>query len=89
MVANDHRDGATFDPRDMVGTIYKEGYYTLLHRKYESSGPCGLENTVFVLISAHAPISAHPGLSENQVHKRTLLDKRIGIYYQFYTFKAY
>ena len=29
------------DPRGTVGRIYKEDYYTLLHTKYESSGPCG------------------------------------------------
>ena len=32
-----------FDPRSMVGRIYKEDHYTLLHTKYESSGPCGFE----------------------------------------------
>ena len=30
------------DPRGTVGRIYKEDHYTLLHTKYESSGPCGL-----------------------------------------------
>ena len=40
MGANDPRGGAIFDPRGMVGRIYKEDY-TLLHTKYESSGPCG------------------------------------------------
>ena len=29
--------------RDTVGRIYKEDHYTLLHTKYESSGPCGFE----------------------------------------------
>ena len=29
------------DPSGTVGRIYKEDHYTLLHRKYESSGPCG------------------------------------------------
>ena len=40
--ANDLRGRAIFDPRGMVGRIYKEDHYTLLHTKYESSGPCGL-----------------------------------------------
>ena len=40
---------------------------------------------VFVLISAHAPLSAHPGRFPKHVHKRTLLDKCIGILNQFYT----
>ena len=31
-----------FDPRGMVGRIYKEDHYTLLHTEYESSGPYGL-----------------------------------------------
>ena len=30
-----------------VGRIYKEEYYTLLHTKYESSGPCGIGEEVF------------------------------------------
>ena len=29
------------NPRGTVGRIYKEDHYTLLHTKYESSGPCG------------------------------------------------
>ena len=41
MGVNDPRGGAIFDPRTMVGRIYKEDHYTLLHTKYESSGPCG------------------------------------------------
>ena len=28
-------------PRGMACRIYKEDHYTLLHTKYESSGPCG------------------------------------------------
>ena len=47
MEANDPRGGAIFDPRCMVGRIYKEDYYTLLHTKYESSGPCGFEEEDF------------------------------------------
>ena len=35
-----------------VGRIYKEEYYTLLHTKYESSGPCGFgEEDVFPIVS--------------------------------------
>ena len=29
------------DPRGMVGRIYIEDHFTLLHTKDESSGPCG------------------------------------------------
>ena len=35
---------------DLMGTIdsiYKEEYYTLICTKYESYGPCGLENFFF------------------------------------------
>ena len=39
--ANDPQGGTIFDPRGMVGRIYKEDHYTLLHTKYENSGPCG------------------------------------------------
>ena len=31
---------ARMNPRGRVGRIYKEGRYTLLLTKYESSGPC-------------------------------------------------
>ena len=42
MGANDPpQGGAIFDPRGTVGRIYKKDHYTLLHTKYESSGPCG------------------------------------------------
>ena len=41
------------DPRVMVGRIHKEGHYTLLHTKYESSGPCGFrEEDFFVFLIA-------------------------------------
>ena len=36
------------DPRGMVGRIYKEDHYTLLHTKYESSGPCGFREEDFL-----------------------------------------
>ena len=35
----DPRGGARMDPRGTLGRIYKEDHYTLLHTKYESSGP--------------------------------------------------
>ena len=38
-----------FDPRGMVGRIYKEDHYTLLHTKYESSGPCGFGEEDFFM----------------------------------------
>ena len=37
--ANDPRGVAIFDPMGMVGGIYKEDHYKLLHTKYKSSGP--------------------------------------------------
>ena len=36
--------GACMNPRGTVGRIYREDHYTLLLTKYESSGPCGLED---------------------------------------------
>ena len=51
MGPNDPRGGAIFDPRGMVGRIYKEDQYTLLHTKYESSGSCGFgEEDFFMFI---------------------------------------
>ena len=41
MGANGPQGGVIFDPGGMAGRIYKEDHYTLLHTKYESSGPCG------------------------------------------------
>ena len=58
MGANDPRGGAIFDPRGMVGRIYKEDHYTLLHTKYESSGPCGFGEEDFFYVFPMTP----PGL---------------------------
>ena len=41
MGANDPQGGAIFVPRGMIGRIYKKDDYTLLHTKYEGSGPYG------------------------------------------------
>ena len=38
------------DPSGTVGRIYKEDHYTLLHTKYESSGPCGLGEEDFFYV---------------------------------------
>ena len=38
--------GSIFYPRGMVGRIYKEDHYTLLHTKYESSGLCGFKDFI-------------------------------------------
>ena len=52
MGANDPHGGAVFDPRGMVGRIYTEDQYTLLHTKYESFGPCGFgEEDLFLCFS--------------------------------------
>ena len=42
------RDGACMDPRGTVSRIYIEDHYTLLHTKYESSGPCGFGEDFFM-----------------------------------------
>ena len=39
------------DPRGTVGRIYEEDHYTLLHTKYESSGPCGFGEEDFLCFS--------------------------------------
>ena len=38
------------DPRGTVGRIYKEDHYTLLHTKYESSGPCEFREEDFFYV---------------------------------------
>ena len=49
MGAKDPRGGAIFDSRGMVGRIYKEDHYTLLHIKYKSSRLCGLGEEDFFM----------------------------------------
>ena len=49
MGANDPQGGNCMDPRGMVGRIYKEDHCTLLHTKYESSGPCGFGEDFFMV----------------------------------------
>ena len=54
MGANDHQGGAISDPRGMIGRIYKEDHYALLHTKKESSGPCGFgeeDSFIFPIVS--------------------------------------
>ena len=50
MEANDPRGGAIFDPWGMIGRIYIEDNYTLLHTKYESFGPCGFGEEDFFYV---------------------------------------
>ena len=38
------------NPRGTVGRINKEDHYTLLHTKYESSGPCGFGEEDFFYV---------------------------------------
>ena len=55
MGANDPRGGAIFDPRGMIGRIYKKDLYTLLHTKYEGSGPCGFGEDFFLFFAPSRP----------------------------------
>ena len=56
--ANGPRGVVFFDPRGMVGRIYKEGHYALLHRKYENSGPCSFGEEYFLCFSNCRSIGA-------------------------------
>ena len=40
-----------YGPQGTVGRIYEEEYYTLLHTKNESSGPCGFREEDFLCLS--------------------------------------
>ena len=64
------------DPRGTVGRIHKEDYYTMLHTKYESSGPCDFEEYDFftffpivslweLLVSMKARVLIRPGPKPN------------------------
>ena len=54
------RGRAIFDPRGMLGRIYKEDHYTLPYTKYESSGPCGFCEEDFFLCFSHDAPGAWP-----------------------------
>ena len=43
------------DPRGKLGRIYKEDHFTLLHTKYESSGPCGFGEEDFFYVFPMTP----------------------------------
>ena len=55
MGANDPQGGSIFDPRVVNGRICKKNHYTLLHTKYESSGPCDFQEDLFFMFSHDAP----------------------------------
>ena len=42
-------------PPGRVGRIYKEDHYTLLHTKYESSGPCSFGEEDFFMFFPRRP----------------------------------
>ena len=48
------------DPRGMIGRVYKEDHYTLLHTKYESFGSCGFGDEDFFLCFSHDAPGAGP-----------------------------
>ena len=55
MGTNDPPGGAIFDPRGMIGRIYIEDHYILLHTKYESFGPCGFGEEDFFYVFPLTP----------------------------------
>ena len=48
------------DPRGTVGRIYKDDHYTLLHTKYESSGPYGFGEEDFFKVFPMTPPGRGP-----------------------------
>ena len=48
---DDPRGVANLDPRGINGRIYVEYHLTLLHTKYTSLRPCGLEKKIFKCFS--------------------------------------
>ena len=76
MGANDPRGGAIFDPKGMIGRVYIEDHYTLLHTKYESFGPCGFgeeDSFMFFLMTPGAGPVWTPGAQEAGFIKRTII----------------
>ena len=55
MGANDPRGGAIFDPRGMLGRIYKVDHYTLLHTNMKALGLVVLEKKIFYVFPHEAP----------------------------------
>ena len=51
MGANDHRGGAIFDPRGMVGRIYKEDHFTLKHTNMKALSLVVSERICFMFFS--------------------------------------
>ena len=47
--------GPFFYPRGIVGRIYKEDHYTLLHTKYENSGSCSFGDEDFFMLFPITP----------------------------------
>ena len=73
MGANDPRGGAIFDPRGMIGRIYKQDHYTLLHTKYEGSGPCGFGEEIFLCFASSRPRGGASGARLAGFIKRTTI----------------
>ena len=48
--------GAIYDPRGMIGRIYKKDHYTLLHTQYEGSGSCGFREEDFFMFCPISPL---------------------------------
>ena len=59
------------DPRGMVGRVYKEDHYTLLHTKYESSGPCCFEADFFPYCKSMGAICCHGNQNSDQTLPET------------------
>ena len=55
MGANDPRGGAIFDPRGMVGRIYKEDHFTLLHTNMKAPGHVVSEKIFFYVFLKTLP----------------------------------
>ena len=60
MGANDPRGGAIFDPRGMVGRIYKEDHYILIHTKLKALGLVGFLEDDFFYVFPHDTPGAGP-----------------------------
>ena len=88
MGANDPWGGVIFDHRGVIGRIYKKDHYTLLHTKYEGSGPCGFrghvvsEKKIFLCFAPSCPwgrACMDPGGTVGRIYKEdhyTLLHTR-------------
>ena len=66
---------ANLDPRGLIGRIYVNDHYTLLHTKYISSGPYGFREEDFLSFSNYKSIGANDSQGVASLGHRGLIGR--------------